>query len=418
MAYRLTKTIVDAMPFPESGQAFYRDSDLKGFGVRVGVGSKVYFAEGKINNRTVRVTIGKHGVFTAEEARNEARIILGQIAKGIHPNEQARDERLKTITLEQAFEDFLASRKNLKDLTVRDYQRCMNTVFKDWRRRLITEISKDMIAKRHAELGQSSPSSANQAMRFLRSLFNFAIGRYEDSKGNSVLMDNPVRRLSQTRAWYRVPRRQTLIKFHELGAWLRAVFNPALLKGDRGEVVRDYLLLIVLTGLRREEAASLRWENVDLIGKTLTIRDTKNHEDHNLPLSSILTELLQRRREKTVGDYVFPGGGAKGYLVEPRKFMTKVSVASGVNFTLHDLRRTFITVAESLDIPAYALKRLLNHKMHNDVTAGYIIADVERLRQPMQRITDVMFSTMNPDSREELHIFEASNPLGMVEAMA
>jgi hypothetical protein len=58
------------------------------------------------------------------------------------------------------------------------------------------------------------------------------------------------------------------------------------------------------------------------------------------------------------------------------------------------LRRTFITIAESLDIPAYALKRLLNHKMNNDVTAGYIISDVERLRAPMQKVTDYMLKCM------------------------
>jgi hypothetical protein len=49
-----------------------------------------------------------------------------------------------------------------------------------------------------------------------------------------------------------------------------------------------------------------------------------------------------------------------------------------------------ITVAESLDIPDYALKRLLNHKMRNDVTAGYIIAAVERLRRPMENVTAAM----------------------------
>ena len=59
-------------------------------------------------------------------------------------------------------------------------------------------------------------------------------------------------------------------------------------------------------------------------------------------------------------------------------------------FTLHDLRRTFITIAESLDIPGYALKRLMNHKDPNDVTAGYIVSDVERLRGPMQRITEFL----------------------------
>ena len=71
--------------------------------------------------------------------------------------------------------------------------------------------------------------------------------------------------------------------------------------------------------------------------------------------------------------------------------MAKVTKASGIAFTLHDLRRTFVTIAEGLDIPAYALKRLLNHKGGAEVTAGYIIVDTERLREPMQRITDYVF---------------------------
>jgi integrase len=411
MAYRLSKSIVDSLPFPESGQSFYRDADLKGFGLRVGVDSKVYIAEGKINNRTVRVTIGKHGVFTAEEARNEARIILGQIAKGIHPNEVAREERLKQVTLEHAFEDFLAARKSLKPLTLRDYHRHMNTVFKDWRKRFLTDISKDMVARRHADLGQQSPSTANKAMRFLRSLLNFAIARYEDSKGVSILLANPVSRLSQTRAWYRVQRRQTVIKLQELGPWFRAVLDPKLSAGRQGEQVRDYLLLVILTGLRREEAAGLKWENIDLIARTLTVPDTKNHEDHTLPLSDFLAELLQKRKDEVEEGYVFASEGAKGYLVEPRKFMVKVTEASGVSFTLHDLRRTFITIAESLDIPAYALKRLLNHKMHNDVTAGYIISDVERLRAPMQRITDVMLRSLDLENSGELVTFDSLRTL-------
>lgn len=52
--------------------------------------------------------------------------------------------------------------------------------------------------------------------------------------------------------------------------------------------------------------------------------------------------------------------------------------------------RKMKSIAESLDLPAYALKRLLNHKQINDVTAGYGIRDVERLRKPMQRISDYL----------------------------
>ncbi len=76
---------------------------------------------------------------------------------------------------------------------------------------------------------------------------------------------------------------------------------------------------------------------------------------------------------------------------------------------MHDLRRTFITIAESLDIPAYALKKLLNHKMTNDVTAGYIVADVERLRIPMQKITDYLKKVVGIMPGADIVSFPAAN---------
>lgn len=116
-----------------------------------------------------------------------------------------------------------------------------------------------------------------------------------------------------------------------------------------------------------------------------------------LPLSSYIDKLLTTRKMNASSDYVFSSPGAKGYIVEPRRQMSKVTEASGINFTIHDLRRTFITIAESLDIPAYVLKRLLNHKMNHDVTSGYIISDVERLRKPMQQITDFILQSFKPE---------------------
>jgi integrase len=184
-----------------------------------------------------------------------------------------------------------------------------------------------------------------------------------------------------------VDRRQTVIKAQDLEAWFSAV---ATLQND---TLRDYLLLVVLTGLRKNEAAKLKWADVDLKDKTLTVRDTKNHSDHALPLSDYLFDLLSQRKAEAASDFVFPGTGAGGYIVEPRKQMARVTEASGVEFTVHDLRRTFITIAESLDIPAYALKRLLNHANGADVTAGYIVATPERLREPMQKITDFVLKS-------------------------
>jgi integrase len=118
-----------------------------------------------------------------------------------------------------------------------------------------------------------------------------------------------------------------------------------------------------------------------------------------LPLSDFLVNLLAVRRNATASrsEFVFPGNGVTGHMVEPKKMLARVRALSGVEFTLHDLRRTFITVAESLDISAYALKRLLNHKDRHDVTAGYIVLSVERLRRPMQMIADQLTVLMTQD---------------------
>jgi integrase len=389
MPQKLTKTIVDSIPYPGNGQTFYRDSEIKGFGLRVGATSKVYIAESKVNGKTVRVSIGKHGIYTAEQARNEAKELLLLMSKGINPNDQAREQKTRSMTLQHVFQDFLSARKALKPRTIYDYKRLMGTYLADWSNKAIADITKDMIAKRHAELGQNSQAQANLTMRFLRALFNFAAGQYEDSKGQALIADNPVKRLSQTRAWYRVERRQTVIKPHELKPWFQAVMNLKNdIKSQNRETIRDYLLLVLFTGLRREEAAGMTWSNVDLQqAKTLKVTDTKNHLDHTLPLSDFIYDLLQQRKINAVNDYVFQRSDGQGHIIEQRKQMAKVIKESGVTFTIHDLRRTFMTIAESLDISAYAVKRLANHKMNHDITAGYIIADVERLREPMQKIT-------------------------------
>jgi len=410
---KLTKSAADAIVYPASGQCFFRDDELTGFGLRVGTETKTYYAESKVRGRTVRVTIGKHGVFTPEQARKRAQQLLGLMADGINPNDKKAEERAQGVTLSEAFRAFLEARKNLKARTIYDYQRIMGMLeepkhrktkkpkdprasalyFKDWKDRPLASITREMVARRHRDLGQRSEAQANLAMRLLRAIFKFASVQYIDSKGQTLVSDNPVRALSETRAWYRIDRRRHVIKAHELPDWFKAV---GALENDswngRAEVVRDYLLFLLFTGLRRGEAGRLQWSDVDMKARTITIADTKNNEPHTLPLSDFLVELLERRQKakEKKNDHVFPGPGAGGWLVEPKKQKEKVIKESGIEFTLHDLRRTFITVAESIDIPAYALKRLLNHKFRNDVTAGYIVTDVERLREPMQKVTDYL----------------------------
>lgn len=398
---KLTKTVVDRAETPkDKDQVFYRDEQLKGFALRVTCGGiKSFVVETMIGNKVRRMTIGRYGKITVEQARIEAKKLLGKIATGIDPIAERKQAKAKSVTLWEVFQDYLNARKSLKPTTIFDYKRVMTESFEDWKSKPLLDITKDMVARRHSKRGESSHARANLAMRVLRALFNFAITQYEDSKGNSLITDNPVKRLSQARAWYRVERRHGFIKSHELKPW-----NEAVQKLEN-ETLRDYLLLLVFTGLRRQEAAQLTWQQVDLDAKTLTITDPKNHEMHVLPLSDYIFELLEQRKKFSISKFVFPGGGAGGYIVEPRKQMKKVIKASGINFIIHDLRRTFITIAESIDISAYAVKRLANHKMKQDITSGYIVTDVERLRRPMQQISDYLLKCIGTKKAAEVVSF-------------
>lgn len=387
---KITKSNVDRLTAPATGQAFVRDAELKGFAVRITAsGARSFILEKRIDGKVKRLTLGRYPELTVEQAKKEAHKLLGHIAVGRNPPAEKKYKALQGTTLEQAFSDYITVRKNLKARTLYDYQRVMKVVFADWQNKAMLDIGKDMIAKRHSKIGaEHGEAYANLSMRFLRALFNFAIAQYEDGSGNAILRENPVMRLTQTRAWYRVDRRQTVIKPHQLVPWYQAVM---LLKQDKisnqSALVADYLLFLLFTGLRRQEAATLKWSDIDLNDRSFTLTDTKNREPLTLPLSDFVFNLLHSRKIATDSVYVFAGDGKAGYLIEPRRQVQKAIELSGVSFTLHDLRRTFITIAESIDISAYALKRLVNHKMANDVTAGYIVSDVERLRKPMEQIS-------------------------------
>jgi integrase len=194
---------------------------------------------------------------------------------------ERKQAEVEAVTLGETFTEYMGARGDLRPNTIKTYQRVMGISFGGWRKQPLVEITGDMVGKRHAVLGgRYGRARANLSMRVLRALFNFAAANYEVG-GKALVLDNPVKRLSRTRAWFRIDRRETLIKPHQLRPWLEAV-----LALDNG-FARDYLQLVLLTGLRRSEALGLKWEDVDLLGRTLTVKDTKNHRDQTLPLPEL-----------------------------------------------------------------------------------------------------------------------------------
>ncbi|MDR7040693.1 integrase, partial [Methylobacterium sp. BE186] len=405
---KLTRASIDRLPAPDpSGrQRLLFDAELKGFGVLISgkTEAKSYVVQRDVNGKTRRITVGRTNVLSLEEARRKAIGLLAQLAGGIDPKEEKRREQANAITLSEALESYLTARKVLKPSTVRDYRANVDRYLPDWKDRPLRSITREMVAARHtliaSQISQRAPrrerqrgmgsagpgtslvsaagsSSANGAMRVLRLVFNHALAV------NPEIGSNPVGRLSATKAWFKEERRTDLVRAHELPAWYRTVHdlpNP---------VQRDYLKLLLFTGLRRNEAACLTWDQVDLRGRLLTISENKASRPLQLPLSDQLMDLLVARRALGLaGPWVFPANSRSGHIEEPRAALEAVAASCGIWVSVHGLRRTFITVAESCDLSAYALKALVNHSLGRDVTAGYIISDPERLREPMQRVTN------------------------------
>lgn len=384
-ARKITKSVVDRVPIPESGYTITRDTELRGFGVRVTAnGARSFVMERRVKGRVKRFTVGRYGPeFTVEKARKKAEELAGEIASGKDPDEERRRTEAENVTLGDAVKAYLETR-SLKPRTVEDVEEAMKGL-ESWKERRLTDLTAEKVLRRHKELSKASPARANLTMRYLRAVWNFARARYTTPSGEAIFNGNPVGALSELRAWNRVDRRKTVIKKDQLRPWFRAVL--AL----QGVESRDLFLLLILTGLRRSEALGLTWEDVDLDERTLTIPDTKNREPHTLPLSDYLLELLKARKNvaKKGCPWVFAGASGER-LVDPYRSVRAVGERSGVEFCLHDLRRTFATIAESLDLSSYAVKRLLNHATNADVTAGYIVTDTDRLREPMQRIEDTI----------------------------
>ena len=213
-------------------------------------------------------------------------------------------------------------------------------------------------------------------MRVLRLIWNDAADRHALPGKNPVALK---------RQWFAEPRREGHVGDKDLAQFFAGV------QGLPNTVARDYLTLLLFTGLRRGEAARLTWDDIDLVEKTIRVpaASTKAGRTLALPMSDVVHDMLVARRAIGRTEYVFPSIGRSGYISEPKFPLAAVAKATGVRVSPHDLRRSFITVAKSTDMSVLALKAIVNHALpKGDVTAGYVQLTPERLRAPVQKIAD------------------------------
>jgi len=380
---KIRKSEVDDLEHPATGQKLYMDGSLKGFGILVGAKTKTYVAQRDIGGRTVRVTLGRHGVITASQAKAEAGDAIALMRKGIDPNKQKRAAQGRSITLQEAAELYLGAKEDRAAKTIKWFNDALRLHLKDWLKKPLAEIDRKMLNTRHRRIGKKSgPYAANAAMRAFRAAYNRAMKQHADLPTNpSINVD-----------WFDEKPRKASIPDKRLADWyedITALPNP---------VRNDYYLFVLFSGLRRQSAAEIRWEHVDLEAGSLLIPKPKGGEERAfvIPLSDIMLDILNRRKvdnEKLVPNspWAFPSPKSEaGHISEPKLKPTQIA-AMKVPFSIHGLRHTWMTAANAAGISPYDIKMLANHGLpKGDVTARYIGAHFDALKERQQEVTDYL----------------------------
>lgn len=400
MPTKLTKTYLERIE-PGISDSFHWDSEVKGFGVRVTPQGKIRFVvQGRVagSGKEARITIGAYGVFTVEQARNEAREHLRNMRLGTDPRDLKRQDASMKVTLQQIADAYVSRPGKLKDSSRQAIERIVSTSFEAWRDKPVVTISEAMCKARYRELltkglrgKKGAPGQANQAFSVLSALLNYAARQYRRADGSPLILLNPVAVLKDDRV--RLKPRTSRILDNKVGTvWsaLRTWRAQAHNRDTQSSI--DLVRFLMLTGLRKSEAAALTWEQVNLDDGYFHLPNPKNGHAVFMPLSMQARKLLHSRPRVDGNPYVFPSWGQAGHIKDPRNLMTKVSAVAGNTVTLHDLRRTYTNIAlRSCRIEKFRVDLLTNH-ITRDVTAEHYFdtTNLQWLQPEAQKIADFL----------------------------
>ena len=407
--YELTAGLIAGLTCPTGkAQAFLRDTESPGLRIRVTTaGAKSYVFEGKLNRATIRQTIGDVRNWTIPDARVEANRLRSLLDRGIDPRELERDrlaakeakseaDKRETATVGDAWALYVAERRpHWGDLHYRDHVRkaapggvavsrgtrgagmtqpgplfpLMALSLRD-----LTAAVVDVWAAREAK---TRPTSARLAWRLLKVFLGWCA---EQPAFAPLLPDkNPAKTMKARESLGKAATKSDVLQREQLAVWfdhVRQLQNPT---------IAAVLQVMLLTGARPGEVLALRWQDVDMQWKGLTIRD-KVEGERTIPLTPYVAHLLAVLPRRN--DWVFSSPtSATGCLTEPNNPHTRACVAAGLEgLTLHGLRRSFASLTEWLEVPAGVVAQVMGHKPSATAEKHYKVRPLELLRVHHERI--------------------------------
>ena len=385
---KFTQKTIDALPVPESGQKIYYDTDsndglclIASYG-----GAKTYFLQMYFRGRGIKTKIGSAKIMKLAEAKIKAHTLRERAEQGIDPS-QERNEALRDMTLKQFFYDQYYPR-HVKVHTRPKTQAKDDTMFRNnlaaFHGRKMMSITKEDVERLHIELkDRISLYTANRAIGLLKHMYNKAIDwGYPAHSGNPVVGIKMFKERS----------RERFLQPDEINRFFAALYE------DPNELFRNYVLLSLFIGQRRQNMLSMRWSCVDLTLGIVSFPDSKNGEPQRIPLITQAWDILKEMRKHATDDWVFPSqNGSKSGHVEDlhRPWYALLKRAGIENMRFHDLRRTFGSYQAITGAGSFVLGKALGDKT-NAAVRVYARLTMDPIRDSIQRGADKMLEFIRP----------------------
>lgn len=389
---KLTKRLIDSIVARE-GDIVVWDDSLAGFGVRVKPSGVKSFCVQYRNaqGRSRRLTIGRYGRLTVDQARTLAKERLGEVDKGNDPVEVKRQER-QAVTVKELAQRYLSEHALPKKKTAsafRDERLIERFILPAIGPHKIKTLTRADVAALHHKIGQDTPIQANRTLAVLSKMMTLAIS-WGLREG-----ENPCRHIER----FRERKRERYLSGDELARLGKALndaeeagVNPASLN-----VIR----LLVLTGARRDEVLGLRWEWIDWERSCIRLPDSKTGAKV-IPLGGPALELLHGLPRHAGNPHVFPGRKLGGRMSDINPAWAKIRASAKLKgVRLHDLRHSFASVGAGSGISLPVIGALLGHS-EPATTARYAHLADDPLREAANKIAGQVAAAMSREPEKKL----------------
>ena len=372
-------------PAGNKDRAYIYDQRTPGLCLMVtNTGSKAFYLLKKIAGRTQRIRLGSFPDITIEQARKLGSQTAGKLADGIDIQAERKSIR-KDATLQEVWDKWFNEhgKPRLRPRTLETDKSRFDTCFDGWKAKKIHSIRPSDAQRLLNTLGESKGhTTANRAVQLLRRLMTFArVNPNPCAKGEI--------------RFFREEPRERYLSGDELAKLLGAIDS------ETNTTIADFTKLCLWLGQRRGNIASMRWDELDLNRGIWAIPGAKfkTHKPLVVPMAQPAIDVLKGRKQD--GEYVFPGDGKGGHLVEPKAGWKRILDRAGLhNIHLHDLRHNVASWAVQNGASLYAVGKVLGHA-NQATTQRYAHLALDPLRATVQTGTNAMLAAIATANAEQ-----------------